>query len=180
MKNVSKNTFDAANYSKKLWNEKLPAKLDSAIELTAFISLLQAQPEEAFQKYSNAIAIGNYRYSLVKATGVVTSVNEDDVLFAIPNNGSTLNVTLETEFIYGNALRDASGLVDVRDFTSTTDLNDVSQELNNMVRNEVLPPFKKSVKKGDKIQLTAAVQINKEHIKFDGLELIPLRIQILP
>ncbi len=180
VKNVASKTFDAAAFSKKLWNEKMPAKIDSVVELSTLIGYIQSNPNQAFKQYSNAIDIGNYRYSLIKTTGVVSAVNEDEVLISISNNSGTLNATIETEFIYGNALRDASGLVDVKDFTNTGDLNNIGQELNNIVKNEVIPPFKKTVKKGEKVMLVAAIKMNKEHVNFNNLELIPVRIQILP
>jgi len=43
----------------------------------------------------------------------------------------------------------------------------------------VLPLFKSSVKKADKVNITAAIELNKEHIKWSGIELIPLSLQIV-
>lgn len=179
MKQTTDQKFDAATFTKKLWQEKLPAKLDSAVELTALVEEIKANLTAAFDKYSNTMAIGNYRYSLVKTTGVVTAVNEDDVALEVPTTTGIMNVTIATEFIYGNAIRDASKLIDVRDFTNSTDLSSISEALNNTVRKEVLPSFKTAVKKGNKVALIAAVEINKEHIKLDGLELIPVQIKIV-
>jgi hypothetical protein len=48
-----------------------------------------------------------------------------------------------------------------------------------MVRKTVLPPFKVAVKKGDKLIVTGAIEIHKEHIKWDELEIIPVRLQIV-
>ncbi|MES2773831.1 MAG: DUF2291 domain-containing protein [Bacteroidota bacterium] len=179
-KQTTNQKFDATGFTQKLWKEKLPAKLDSAIELSALVDQIKSNPMAAFDKYSNTMAIGNYRYSLVKTSGIVTAVNEDEVMLEVPTATGIMNVTIATEFIYGNAIRDASKLVDVRDFTNSTDLSGISEALNNTVRKEVLPPFKSAVKKGDKVVLVAAVEINKEHIKLDGLELIPVQIKILP
>jgi len=180
VKNSIGKTFDATGFADKLWKEKMSVKMDSAIELTTYLQMLHANPDAAFEKYSNALAIGNYRYSLVKTTATVTAINPDDMDLAIVNNGSTINVKLATEFIYGNAIRDASKLVDVRDFTNSTDLNNISEALNKKVKNEVLPSFKAAVKKGNRIQIVVALEMNKEHIKLDGMELIPVRLQILP
>jgi predicted lipoprotein len=172
--------FDANAFTDKLWQEQLPAKMNSAIELTDYLQMLKTSPDNAFGKYSNALAIGNYRYSLIKTTATVTAINADDIDLAIANNGSTINAKLATEFIYGNAIRDASKLVDVKDFVNSTDLNNISEAFNKKIKTEVLPSFKTAVRKGSKLQIVAALEMNKEHIKFDGLELIPVRIQILP
>ena len=171
--------FDAVTFSKKLWEEKLPAKLDSAIELTEFIKAVQLNPSDAFSKHSNALGIGNYRYVLIKTDAVVTELDDDDNTLQINSGDSLMIVKLATEFIYGNAIRDASALVDVKDFPNTMDLNNISEELNRTVRKTVLPSFKEKVKKGDRINVTWAIEIYKEHLRWTGLEIIPIRLQIV-
>jgi len=171
--------FDAVTFSKKLWEERLSAKFGSTVQLATFIKAAQSNPADAFSKYTNAIGIGNYRYALLKVEGIVTDINEDDITLQVKLDDSLMAVKLATEFIYGNAIRDASGLVDVKDFPNTMDLNNISEELNKMVRKTVLPPFKAAVKKGDKILVTGAIEIHKEHIKWNELEIIPVQLQIL-
>lgn len=171
--------FDAVSFSKSLWDENLPARLDSAVELGTFIKAAQANPADAFSKYTNALGIGNYRYALVKAAGTVTDVSEDDITIQIKIGDSLMTAKLATEFIYGNAIRDASGLVDVKNFPNTMDLNNISEELNKMVRKTVLPRFKTSVRKGDKLIVSGAIELHKEHIKWNELEIIPVQLQIV-
>ena len=179
IKVVTNEKFDAVSFSKNLWEEKLPAKLDSAVELVIFIKTARANPADAFSKYTNALGIGNYRYALVKTEGTVTEVNEDDITLQIKMGDSLMTAKLATEFIYGNAIRDASGLVDVKNFPNTMDLNNISEELNKMVRKTILPPFKTAVKKGDKLIVSGAIEIHKEHIKWNELEIIPVQLQIV-
>ena len=125
------------------------------------------------------MGIGNYRYSLVTTTGTVTVVNDDEITMQIDGSDSVLQIKLATEYVYGNAIRDASGLLDIKDFSNTTDLNNISEELNKTVRTTVLPAFKKQVKQGNKIEVTGAIEFNKEHISFQDPELLPVRIKIL-
>src|SRR4030095_7979835 len=180
VKNTSAANFDAVAFSQKLWDEKLPSRLDSAMDLKDLTSAIKANPEEAFLKHTNALGIGNYRYGLIRVTGVASVINDDDIVLEVANADTTMRVKLATEYIYGNAIRDASKLVDIRDFTNTADLNNVSEELNKKVRNSILPPFKKQVKQGDRIEATGAIEFNKEHIRFNDIELIPVRLKILP
>lgn len=177
MKSNSTETFDAVAFTKQLWDDKLPGKLDSAIELTSLMKAIAANPDAAFETHSHAIAVGNYRYAMVKTTGKAIQVNEDDLLLQIPSADSLLHVKVATEFVYGNAIRDASNLLQVKDFPKTTDLNSISEELNKRVRTIVLAPFKKRVKNGDTIVVTGAIEINKKHINWSEVEIIPVRIQ---
>ena len=180
VKSNTAKTFDATSFARALWQENFPSRMDSAVDLIAYRQQLQANAAKAFDEHANALAIGNYRYSLVKTTATVTAIREDDMDVAIANDGATINAKLVTEFIYGNAIRDASKLVDVKDFTNSSHLNSISEAFNSIVKKEVLPPFKAAVKKGSKVQLVAAVELNKEHLKLDDWQLIPVRIQILP
>ena len=180
VKNTAAGNFDAVAFTQKLWDEKLPPKLDSAIDLKQLISAIKTNPPEAFLRYTNAIGIGNYRYGLVRITGIASVINDDDIIMEVANADTTLRLRLATEYIYGNAIRDASKLVDIRDFANTADLNNVSEQLNKKVRSSILPPFKKQVKQGDRIEVTGAVEFNKEHIRFNDLELIPVRLNIVP
>lgn len=179
VKNTANAKFNAAEFAKKLWAEKMPAKMDSAVVLPDLISAIQQDKASALKNHSNALAIGNYRYALIKATGKITTINADEMQIEIPVADSVIKATIVTEYIYGNAIRDASGLVELKDFSNTTDLNSVSEELNKIVRTSVLPDFKTNAKAGDTVNLTAAVQINQEHIKWQGIELLPVRIQLV-
>ena len=171
--------FDATTFSKKLWNEKMSAKIDSSVQLSVLIDAISTNSENAVNKYTNALAIGNYRYALVKLDATVTDVKEDEVMLSTGHNDSVITVNLATEFIYGNAVRDASGLVQVKDFPNTGHLNEISEALNKIIRTTVLPSFKTEVKKSDRINLVAAVELNKEHIHWHGIELLPVRVQIV-
>lgn len=178
-KNITVSTFNAAEFSKKLWNEKMPAKIDNAVDLLVLIDAVSKNPDAAISKQTNALAIGNYRYALVKLNATVSEVKEDEISLSTPSADSVLNVLLATEFIYGNAVRDASGLVQVKDFPNTSDLNGISEELNKIIRTTIIPSFKTSIKKGDKVNVVAAIELNKEHLHWQGLELQPVRLQIV-
>jgi len=170
--------FDAKTFAQKLWDEKLPAKLDSAVDISALKSALDSNSDVAFSIYTHALAIGNYRYALIKAIAIVDAVNEDNVAITILSSTS-FKATLVTEFVYGNTLRDASNLVDLKEFPNTSDLNSISEELNKLIRQKIVPSFKSSLKPGNKIEITGAVELNKEHIHFDDLEIVPVRVKII-
>ena len=172
--------FDAKAYAQKLWAGQLTPRLDSAIAFPDLAAAIQQDPEAAFDQHTHAMAIGNYRYGLVRVNGRVSQSGADEMIIDVPHADSILHFRLATEYVYGNAIRDASGLLDIRDFSSTADLNTISEEMNRMVRTTVLPSFKQKVKQGDSIEVTGAVEFNKAHVRINDLELIPVRIKIIP
>jgi len=169
--------FDAVAYVSALWKEKLEARLDSALSFPQLVNAINNDPETAFEKYTNTLAIGNYRYAFVTFRGVVKSTDADELIIDMPSADTLMSLHIATEFVYGNAIRDASGLVEVKDFPNTTDLNKISEEMNRRIREQVLPSVKKEIRPGDGITGTGAIQVNKAHISWRDPEIIPVRIQ---
>jgi predicted lipoprotein len=173
---VSAKQFNAAAYAQTFWANKLLPHLDKAIEITQLNGMLSTNPAKTFDSYSHALGIGNLRYFLVKGKGTITSINEDDISVLLQPDTSQQAVTIATEYIFGNAARDATGLININEFNNTMDFNNVSAELNKIIREKVLPPFKQKVKKGNTIEFTGAIELNKEHLDISKIEVIPVSI----
>ena len=168
--------FNAAAYAQTFWTAKLIPNLDKAIDITQLTTMLSTNAPKTFDTYSHALGIGNLRYFLVKGKGTIASVNEDDVSILLQPDTSRPILTLATEYIFGNAIRDATGLVNVNDFTNTMDFNNVSIELNKIVRTQVVLPFKLKAVKGATVQFVACAEINKEQVNNSNLSLLPVKI----
>lgn len=168
--------FDAAQYAVAFWNNKLIPYLDKAVDLITLESMLTTDPSTSFDKYSHALGIGNLRYFLIKGKGIIESVNEDDVAVRLQPDSNGQTVTLATEYIFGNAVRDATGLIDINEFNNTMDFNNVSAEINKIIRKKLLPPFRQQVKKGMSIEFTGAIELNKEHVDLNKVEVVPVKI----
>ena len=176
---ASTSKFDAKEYSRSYFNTKLTPALSNAVEINQLMSLLQANKEQTFEKFAHALGIGNIRYFLVKGEGIVTSVNENDVAVLAKADTAQKAIRIATEFVFGNAIRDASGKIDVNEFSNTMDFNNVSSEINRIVRAEVLPQFKANVKKGDTVQFAGAIELNNEHLNVDDIELMPVQLKVV-
>jgi len=171
---ASDKKFDAAAYAKGLY-AKLPGITEKAIAFDQLVNEVNADKAKAFADYGHALAIGSTRFFMVKGSGVVKQLNESDVMLATTANN---NLRIATEFVFGNAVRDASGQVNLNDFTNTVDLSNISSEVDKIIRADVLPPFKSAVKKGDKVDFAGAVELNQEHLNLDDVELIPVSLNV--
>ncbi|GAB3709027.1 hypothetical protein GCM10027592_44850 [Spirosoma flavus] len=166
--------FDAATYAQTFWRTKLiPSLPNAATDLATLLPLLKTDKDKAFTTYSQALGIGNIRYFLVKGEGTVTAVNDNDVTLSL-TSGET--VRLATEYIFGNAARDASGLIKITEFDNTTDLNNVSAAINDIVRKDVIPPLKVAAKPGKKLQFIGAIELNRAHLHLENMEVIPILV----
>lgn len=166
--------FDAAGYAQDFWEKKLMPGLSKAVDLNALTALLKTDKEKAFSEHSHALGIGNIRYFLVKGEGIVNEVGENEV--KLEAGGS--EVRIATEYIFGNAVRDVSGAIDINAFTNSMDFNNVSAEINKLIREKVVRPFKSKVKKGDRVVFHGAIELNREHLQVNDIEIIPVSLQI--
>lgn len=169
--------FEAKAYAATFWNGKLRPALAQATDLTALLADLQTAPQPTFAAKSHALGIGNIRYFLVKGAGTITAVHENDVAVRLPSGPE---VQLATEYIFGNAVRDATGLIRITEFENTADLNNVSAQLNNLVRQRVVAPLKAAARPGQAVQFTGAIELNQAHLHLDKLTIIPLAATVTP
>lgn len=170
--------FNAAQYAETFWTTKLIPNLNKATDMTNLFSMLSNDPAKTINTYSHALGIGNLRYFLVSGKGTIESVNEDDLTILLQTDSSKQNIKIATEYIFGNAVRDATGLININEFNNTMDFNNVSAEINRLIRERVLPAIKQHAKKGNTITFTGAIELNKEHLDLSHLEIIPVEIKM--
>lgn len=166
--------FDAPGFVSSIWQKDLLPVYQSASDLTALLAGLKQNPKTVFESEGHALGIGNIGYFRVKGIGVVDQINENNVLIQVNDHP----VEIETEFIFGNAVRDASGLIAVNDYDETSDFNSISEAINTKIREQIIPPFKANVKPGDSVLFQGAIQLNKAHLHLEDIEVIPVSIQI--
>lgn len=175
----SPKVFNASSFARSFYENKLLLRADSAVDLSTLISLLRSEPEQAFKQYSRALAIGNIRYFLVRGEGTITSMGDDAVALELNSQSIKTSVNIATEFVYGNAIRDASGLLNLNDFSNTADFNSISEHINNIIRKEVLPPFVAKAKQGTRVKFAGAIELNQKYVDVDSIEVVPIRLAVL-
>lgn len=165
--------FDASDFANEIWMDLLSA-YDSTTEINLLFDQLQHNPHQVFEQEANALGIGNIGYFKVKGEGTVVVVNENNVIVQVEDQ----NIEIETEFIFGNAIRDASRLIKINDYDKTSDLNSISESLNEKIRKEVIPAFRRNVKVGNRVSFQGALELNKAHLDLEMPEIIPIFLQI--
>ncbi|TVR71879.1 MAG: DUF2291 family protein [Marinilabiliales bacterium] len=167
--------FDVEEYVGHLWENLMPERLAEAADLSYLLELLGEDPDEAFDNYSHKLGISNTYYFYVSGSGVVEGIGEETVTVTV---NETITTELETTFVFGNAVRDGSGLVDIDEFLNMMDFNMVSVYLNRKVKSEVIEPFMEELEPGTRIRFTGAAEINRLQDLPDPLRLIPIQISV--
>ncbi len=87
---------------------------------------------------------------------------------------------IATGFIFGNAVREGSGKVNIDDFLNMTDFNNVSIAINKMVKENVASVLKRSASPGMKLEFAGAFELNEENISIEDLRVIPVSARLTP
>jgi predicted lipoprotein len=168
-------TFDPDKYSNEFWETKLPVCIDKAISITELKQMLSKGPEKAFNNYAHKLGISKTFYFFIKGTGKIRNINEEKINVTVNEN---TQVDIASLYIFGNAIRDGSGMVDINRFLNMTDFNKISVLLNKRVKKEIVAPMIEKAKPGMTIEFVGAAEINSEEIKADLISIIPVKITL--
>ena len=165
-------TVDSTNFTEKVNNIILKGVLENSLltEESQLIKQLNNNLTNAKKELGNRLGIGESAYFLVKGKSTISSINENEIQLA---NGSVI----DTQFIFGNEIRDASRLVKLEDFKSQKDLNALTEALNKQVREVIIPQEIKGLKVGDNISYIGACEVAPTDIPVKALTIYPVEIK---
>ncbi|MBN2263735.1 MAG: DUF2291 family protein [Prolixibacteraceae bacterium] len=166
--------FNAKEFALYFWDNELKDCTDNATDVKTAIRQIQVNPGLAFEKFGHKLGISKTYYSILKGTGIIESVEDECLLVRIDEK---TQVELATDFIFGNAIRDGSGKVDIDQFVNMTDFNNVSVELNKLAKEKVVARLKRSAKAGMKIEFAGATEMNEDHFDVTKIRVIPIAVK---
>lgn len=170
--------FDPAEFAKDFWNNKLRRNLDRATDAQTLLDAFGADTEQANKKYGRRLGLAGSYYHMLAGRGRVVSISEAGVLISIRAPESEPEILIITRDVYGNAIRDASGLINVSDFPNSRDFNNISQQINKIVMNEVLPAFCQDVKEAATVRFVGAAEIKQDEGLIRPLPIVPILLEI--
>ena len=173
VKAATKENFDFKAYADSIYYKGILKS--KKITLGDLTSLMQSNPETTFEKYGNRLGIGNSAYFMIQSTGKIIDIKDGLYTIADEKNGI---VYIDTKYIFGNAIRDASGLVKLTDFKTNAQFNKVSESLNDIIRNDVIPKEISKVKVGDSISFSGAIKLSKKQNLQEKISVIPSQIKL--
>jgi|SRR3972149_4576205 len=169
--------FDAGKYARNFW-DKLSSKLDEATDAKQFLTLFRMDPKEAIEKYSTkAKHVSSTHFFLLQGEGRLVSATEEGVLICLTETEANSEILIPTGLIFGAAIRNASGLVDSDNFPDSMNYNKVSEEINNIVMKQVIPPFKDKARQGSIVHFVGAAEIFEDDPKISPLRVIPIKLE---
>ena len=130
--------FDPTTFTEKFWPDRLAPAAARATEATALLSSLRRDPALAAKQFAHQAGIGGSGYYFLRGTGRVTAIERNRVLLELA--GAT--IALGTGPVFGNTVRDGTGLLNVNDCPGLAEFNALSAALNARVEKEILPALR--------------------------------------
>jgi predicted lipoprotein len=166
--------FNPAQFAETFWNGQLLPALTKSVKAETLLPEIQSNAVAAKQKFSRSIGSAENYFYFLSGTGNVVAVSDDEISLNI-TGGTNSEVALQTGLIFGNALRDGTGLLDANNYPNSQDFNAISEALNHKVETQVLPKLKEQAKVGAKILFVGCAEVNDESTDLKPLKVIPIQ-----
>lgn len=166
--------FDAAKGATEFWEAKLVPAAESAVDLKELLAAMAKDSAAARKQYGRELGMGGTTMFLLRGSGKVTAVEEDAVIVALDD--SDVKVSLSTGVLFGNTVRDASGLLDVSAYPDSQNFNDLSTQLNSIVETKIAPALREKAAVGKAIRFAGCAEL-EEDAKPETIPVIPLKVE---
>ena len=170
--------FNAARFAQKFWDDQLMKSLDRATQADVLLAAIQSDASSARKQFSRSVGVSDSYTYFVSGGGRVTAMTEDEISLAVTPGATKTEIVLQTGLLFGNAVRDGTGLLNVNDYPNSQDFNDIAAELNKLVETQVLPGLRERAKIGDTIRFAGCIEVNDESTDLKPLKLVPVRADI--
>jgi predicted lipoprotein len=148
--------------------------LGNALNVEVFQSAYSDNPQQVRKHHGRSVGVSRNTLYVLQGVGRIVSVDKKGVGVAIGDDGDEVDVVLKTEPVFGNAVRDCSGLLQHGDFPNSQQFNEVSAELNRAVESRVIEPLAKHAAVGDEILFVGCAELANDKTEVKPLRLVPL------
>ncbi len=167
--------FSATDFAARFWDESLPLSIVEAPQINDVLKMLNENPQKAFESFGKKLGISKTDYFMVNGKGKIEQVAEEYIVLTLNENAK---IKIATDFIYGNAVRDGSGKVNIDDFLNMTDFNAASVEINKLVKEKVVSRLRKSASAGQMLEFAGAFEIKEENFDLSSILVFPVSVKL--
>jgi predicted lipoprotein len=184
--------FSPAEYARDFWDHRLSGALDQPQAADELIRLFNTDMKAAVAR-GRTLGQSRVHAYLLAGSGRIVAVQKEGLLVSVlPEDPNPQVLLCIGGYIAGNAVRDASGLIDVSTFSDTMKFNRISAEINRIVVQEVITPFLgRTPQVGMGVRFVGAAEVAEdatEKLPFGGrdgaedswhlLKVVPIRLAV--
>jgi predicted lipoprotein len=106
-------------------------------------------------------------------------VDSRGVGLAIRDGSAGPDVVLPVGMVFGNTVRDATGLLDMDKFPNSQHFNDLSTELNRIVETRVLPRLRDRAEVGRQVRFVGCAEVSRDPKRRKPLKVVPVSVDLI-
>ena len=168
--------FDAPAFARAFWDQQLLPATARAVPVAELLSGLAQDPAAARQRFGRALGLTSTTCFFVQGSGRITAADKEGISVALDGIPAGTGVRLSTGLLFGNTVRDATGLLDVNAFPDSRDFNAISAELNRLVETRVLPALRNHAALAKGIWFAGCIEL-EEGPAPKTLQVIPVKVE---
>jgi predicted lipoprotein len=168
-------SFNAAAFVESFWRDKLTRAFSEAAEVSVVLAALRETPDQARTQFGRTAGIGRESLYFIRGRGKIVSVDKKDVAVSLGDE-EQVDLTLQTGLLFGNTVRDATGLLSADDYPNSQQFNEISGELNRTIEAQVLPPLRTAAKVGAEIEFVGCAAVTNLPRDITPLRVVPLEV----
>jgi predicted lipoprotein len=169
--------FNATDFVGRFWNEKLLPATGQAAEATKVLAVIAAAPQQVRDQFGRTVGVSSSYFLFVRGAGRVVSADADNVALALKAEGPEVDIVVPLGPVFGNAVRDGTGLLNSSAYPNAQEFNDISAALNRIVETNVLPQLQQIATVGKRIQFAGCVEVGDEETDLKPLKLVPILVK---
>ena len=139
---------------------------------------IQHDPADAKKRFARSLGMSDSYTYFLSGTGRVIAVSDDEISLAITAGSTNAEVSLPMGMLFGNAIRDGTGLLDVNAYPNSQDFNNIANELNHLVETRVLPGLKERATVGATIHFAGCAEVDDESTDLKPLHVVPIQAEV--
>jgi predicted lipoprotein len=168
--------FDAADYVDSFWQGPLLDASRQAVDAADLLAAFHHDFADTATRFGRRLGLSGNSYYLVSGQGQIVSVGNDAIAISLRDDGSA-DVLIELGPVFGNAIRDGSGLLDVSDFANAQEFNGLSAEINRRVEEEVIPLLEANAAVGTRVRFVGGVEVADSAGAPNSLTVVPVVVE---
>lgn len=168
--------FNPVDFVDRFWQGPLLDAAGSAVDAAGLLAAFEQDFDAAVDRHGHRLGLSRASCFLVSGQGRITVVDALSVRISLgPDNQG--EILIGTGPVFGNAIRDGSGLLDISDFANIQDFNAISAEINRRVEEQVLPVLDERGVVGAEVHFVGGVEVADTGTAPSSLRLVPVVIE---
>lgn len=169
--------FNAADLVERFWSGELLPATSGAAEASEVLEVIASNPPSVRERFGRTVGVSSSYFLFVHGVGRVVGTDDDSIGLSLEPDGNEAQIIIPLGFVFGNAVRDGTGLLNPSDYPNAQEFNDISAALNTMVETNVMPQLKQIATIGSRVQFAGCAEVADEELDLKPLSLVPVYVK---